>query len=184
MRKPSNLVLFRSIRSIGENSHKGFRGILGVMFREAAGPDPSVTPQRETNMKDWQIFFWTAAFFNFAIGAPLFISPETMVAMTGTVEAVDPALMKVTGALVLCFGVVYAIVGGDPQRYRPVVWAGLLGKLGIAYVYLPDWYHGTIPFTTTLIVLMDMGFIAAFLYFLLRPPQKKTGFQASRAASP
>ncbi|MBB39609.1 MULTISPECIES: hypothetical protein [Hyphomonas] len=153
------------------------------MFKEAAGPDTSGMPQRETNMKDWQIFFWAAAFFNFAIGAPLFISPETMVAMTGTVGTVDPALMKVTGALVLCFGVVYAIVGGDPVRYRPVVWAGLLGKLGVAYVYLPDWYQGTIPFTTTLIVLMDMGFIVAFLYFLLRPTQKKSGFQANRAVS-
>ncbi|MEZ6000055.1 hypothetical protein [Hyphomonas sp.] len=134
-------------------------------------------------MKDWQIFFWAAAFFNFAIGAPLFISPEIMVGMTGTVEAIDPALMKVTGALILCFGVVYAIVGGDPQRYRPVVWAGLLGKLGVAYVYLPDWYQGSIPLATTLIVLIDMGFIAAFLYFLLRPAQKKTGFQANRAVS-
>jgi hypothetical protein len=153
------------------------------MFRQAADQSSSYAPHRETNMKDWQIFFWTAAFFNFAIGAPLFISPEMMVGLTGTVETIDPALMKVTGALVLCFGVVYAIVGGDPKRYRPVVWAGLLGKLGVAYVYLPDWYHGTIPLTTTLIVLMDMGFIAAFLYFLLRPANRKAGFQASRAAS-
>ena len=135
------------------------------MFKEAAGPDTSGMPQRETNMKDWQIFFWAAAFFNFAIGAPLFISPETMVAMTGTVGTVDPALMKVTGALVLCFGVVYAIVGGDPVRYRPVVWAGLLGKLGVAYVYLPDWYQGTIPFTTTLIVLIPPGWLIGSEYF-------------------
>ena len=60
---------------------------------------------------------------------------------------------------------------------------GGVGKLGVAYVYLPDWYQGTIPFTTTLIVLMDVGFIAAFLYFLLRPTQKKSGFQANRAVS-
>jgi hypothetical protein len=132
-------------------------------------------------MKDWQIFFWAAAFFNFAIGAPLFISPEMMVGLTGTVESVDPALMKVTGALVLCFGIVYAIVGGDPARYRPVVWAGLIGKLGIAYVYLPDWFEGTIPFGTTLIVLMDLAFIAAFVYFLLRPTRKKVGFRADKA---
>ena len=118
-----------------------------------------------------------------AVTAALDDPAPLTVGMTGTVEAVDPALMKVTGALVLCFGVVYAIVGGDPQRYRPVVWAGLLGKLGIAYVYLPDWFEGSIPFATTLIALMDMGFIAAFLYFLLRPTQKKTGFQASRAVS-
>ena len=134
-------------------------------------------------MKDWQFFFWTAAFFNFMIGAPLFISPEFMVGMTGTVEAADPALMKVTGALILCFGVVYAIVGGDPPRFRPVVWAGLVGKLGIAYVYLPDWYQGTIPLGTAIIALMDMGFIAVFLYFLLRPAQRKTGFRADRAVS-
>ena len=134
-------------------------------------------------MKDWQIFFWAAAFFNFAIGTPLFISPETMVAMTGTVETADPSLLKVTGALILCFGIVYAIVGGDPKRYRPVVWAGLVGKLGIAYVYLPDWFQGTIPFATTLIVLMDMAFIAAFLYFLLRPARKTSGFRADKAVS-
>jgi hypothetical protein len=132
-------------------------------------------------MKDWQFFFWTAAFFNFVIGAPLFISPEMMVSLTGTVETMDPALMKVTGALVICFGIVYAIVGGDPARYRPVVWAGLVGKLGIAFVFLPDWVEGTVPRATILIALCDLAFITAFLYFLLRPTQRKIGFRADRA---
>ena len=132
-------------------------------------------------MKDWQILFWAAAFFNLAIGVPLYISPEMMVSLTGTVEMADPALMKVTGALIICLGIVYAIVGGDPVRYRPVIWAGLLGKLGIAFVYLPDWYRGTIPLATAIVALCDMGFIAAFLYILLRPTQKKPGFRADRA---
>jgi len=135
-------------------------------------------------MKDWQIFFWTAAFFNFAIGVPLYVTPDFMVAATGTVLPADPALMKITGALIICFGIVYAIVGGDPARFRPVVWAGLIGKLGIAFVYLPDWFQGTIPLGTVLIVLLDLGFIAAFLYFLLRPTgSRKAGFRPDKAVS-
>lgn len=133
-------------------------------------------------MKDWQIFFWAAAFFNFVIGAPLFISPEFMVAVTGTVMPADPALMKVTGALVICFGIVYAIVGGDPARYRPVIWAGLLGKLGTAFVFLPDWVAGTVPLPTILIALCDIGFCTAFVYFLLRPTPRK-GFRPDQAVS-
>ena len=132
-------------------------------------------------MKDWQILFWTAAFFNLAIGVPLYLSPDMVVGLTGTVETADPALMKVTGALIVCLGIVYAIVGGDPVRYRPVIWASLIGKLGIAFVYLPDWYAGTIPFATTLVALCDMGFIAAFTFILLRPGPKKAGFRANRA---
>lgn len=132
-------------------------------------------------MKGWQIFFWVAAFYNWAVGVPLFIAPGALETITGPLAQTDLALAKITGALIVCFGIVYAIVARDPARFRPVVWAGLVGKVGIALVYLPDWLNGTVPSTTVAMVLGDLGFCAVFLFFLFRPVPKK-GFQPDKPA--
>ena len=133
-------------------------------------------------MKDWQILFWAAAFFNIAVGIPLFIAPDFMAATTGTVLPADPSLMKVTGSLIICFGIVYAIVAGNPARYRPIVWAGVMGKLGVALIYMPAWFQGSVSPGTILVTLCDIGFAAVFLYFLFRPAPK-TGFRPDKAVS-
>jgi len=134
-------------------------------------------------MKEWQFFFWTAAFYNIAVGIPLYLTPEWIVLMTGTVLPPDAALMRVTGALLICFGIVYAIVGRDPQRHRPIVWAGLLGKIGMGAVYIPDWLLGTVPVPTIMFVLGNFAFATIFLYFLFRPVEKEKGFRASMPAA-
>ena len=60
---------------------------------------------------NWRVFFWAAAFFNFAAGLPLLLAPEVML---GTLELLVPSdLMfhRMTGLLVVCFGAVYGFVG-------------------------------------------------------------------------
>ena len=39
--------------------------------------------------------------------------------------------MQITGLLVACFGIVYAICAYDIARFRPVLWAGVIGKAGV-----------------------------------------------------
>ena len=67
----------------------------------------------------WRIFFWVAAAFNFLVGFAGMISPAA------TLDA------RVVGLLVFCFGTVYMLVARDPLRFRPVLWAGVIGKLGV-----------------------------------------------------
>src|SRR3546814_15334039 len=67
----------------------------------------------------WRGFFWAACLYNLLIGIGAMLSPEA------SVDA------RIVGVLVLGFGVVYLQVARDPMRFAPVLWAGVLGKLGV-----------------------------------------------------
>src|SRR3990167_8572285 len=71
----------------------------------------------------WRGFFWAACLFNLLIGIGAMLSPEA------SVDA------RIVGVLVLGFGVVYLQVARDPMRFAPVLWAGVLGKLGVVGLF-------------------------------------------------
>jgi hypothetical protein len=73
----------------------------------------------------------------------------------------------VTGLLVAGFGVVYAIAALDPPRFAPVLWAGVLGKLGVIAQLAPAVYKGELPRTLGWVLAGDALFTALFLALLL-----------------
>ena len=60
---------------------------------------------------------------------------------------------------------------------------GVLGKIGMGAVYIPDWLLGTVPVPTIMFVLGNFAFATIFLYFLFRPVEKEKGFRASMPAA-
>ncbi|MCA8901145.1 MAG: hypothetical protein KDA53_07820 [Hyphomonas sp.] len=134
-------------------------------------------------MQGWKQFFWGAAAYHWLVGIPLYLSPALMVdTVGGSVAASDMALMKIIGALLVCFGIVYAIVAHDPARFRPILWAGVIGKLGVALVFARDWLLGTIPWPTIALSLVDMSLVVIFLFFIFRRPLKSQLDAAASAA--
>ena len=118
-------------------------------------------------MNFWNLFFWIAAFYNWIIGIPLFIAPEFAMQGLGTSVPEDLALTKVAGALIFCFGIIFATVARDPDRYKPIVWTGLFGKLGVAYIFLPDWISGNVPLASVIFTLGALVFCIMFIAFLV-----------------
>ncbi len=66
-----------------------------------------------------------------------------------------------------CFGIVYALVGRDAARFGPVLWAGIVGKLGIVALLLPDELAGRAATGTGVVLAGDALFTFGFLVFLL-----------------
>ena len=105
--------------------------------------------------RGWRWFFWAAAAFNFVIGLSSMIAPDL---------SVDNRIM---GLMIFAFGVVYALVARDPARYGPVVWAGLMGKVGVVALFVPTIANGTAGLLLTLVIALDAIFALGFLAFLL-----------------
>jgi hypothetical protein len=106
-------------------------------------------------MTFWQIILSLAAAYNLVIGAASMLQPGA--AREG----------RVTGLLVAGFGVVYAIAASDPARFAPVLWAGVLGKLGVIALLGPAVRGGELPRAVGWVLAGDAVFAALFLVLLL-----------------
>lgn len=73
----------------------------------------------------WRVFFWAAALFNWLVGLAGMLAP---------VPTIDS---RIIGLLFFSFGVIYALVARDPQRFGPTLWAGVIGNLGIVGLLSP-----------------------------------------------
>jgi hypothetical protein len=102
----------------------------------------------------WRWMLRAAAGYNLIVAAAGFFAHDATV--TGRIIAV----------LVACFGVVYALVSREPERLAPVLWAGVLGKLGVVVLLLPDVLAARAAPGTGWVLLGDGLFTALFLAFL------------------
>jgi hypothetical protein len=104
----------------------------------------------------WRIFLWAAALFNLVVG----IAGLTMAGAT-----TDD---RVIGLLVACFGLVYAIVARDARRFSHVLWAGVIGKIGVVVLLVPDALGPPVDQTLAGVLVADALFAIGFFVFLMR----------------
>lgn len=104
----------------------------------------------------WRALLWAAAAYNLLVGVPALLLPQAAVAE------------RVVGLLVGCFGLLYAMVAIAPARLAPVLWAGIVGKLGVVALMLPEVLAGRAMPGTGAILAGDGLFTLGFIAFLLR----------------
>ena len=102
----------------------------------------------------WKVLFWLAAFYNFAIGGLGMVMPES------TVDG------RTIGLLVFCFGIIYALVARDPNRFAPALWAGVIGKVGVVALLAPAAFAADGEPLIAGILCGDVLFALGFLAFL------------------
>jgi len=102
----------------------------------------------------WRAFLWAACAFNLVIGALSMLSPAA------TLDA------RIVGLLVFAFGVVYLMVARDPARFAPVLWAGVIGKIGVVALLMPEALGQEGSATAVGILALDAAFAFGFLAFL------------------
>lgn len=112
-------------------------------------------------MRFWKGVLWAAAAFNWLVAVPSFFLPGA-----GVND-------RIVALLVGCFGLVYAMVARAPERLGQVLRAGVLGKLGVIALMLPEVQAGRALPGTGWILLGDGVFIALFLAFLLSAGKAK-----------
>ncbi len=102
----------------------------------------------------WRAMLAAAALYNLVIGGVALFGP-------GDTNG------HVVGLLVACFGLVYALAASDPLRFAPVLWAGVVGKLGVIALVWPQVSAGTAIPGTDAVLAGDALFTLGFVAFLL-----------------
>lgn len=102
----------------------------------------------------WRTFFWAAALFNFLVGLAGMLAPG--VAIDG----------RIIGILIFAFGIVYMLVARDPLRFGPVLWAGVVGKVGIVALIALDAFSPDGSMLARGVLVIDTIFAIGFLAFL------------------
>ena len=111
-------------------------------------------PDKQTALRGWIWFFWIAAVFNFVIGAAGMFAPD---------QNIDT---RTIGLLVFAFGIVYAFVARNPDRYANVLWAGVFGKVGVVALLIASGV-GREGGPMSAVLAVDLLFAFGFLLHLL-----------------
>lgn len=113
----------------------------------------------------WHVMLAAAALYNLLIGG-------VALALGAGVDG------RITGLLVGCFGLVYALAAREPVRFAPMLWVGVIGKLGVIALMLPLVRAGAAALGTGLVLLGDGLFTVGFIAFLLLHRHGKEEFLA------
>lgn len=117
---------------------------------------------KANSAKGWSYFLLAAALFNFLIGLSGMVVPEA---------SVDG---RTIGLLVFAFGVVYLIVSRDPVRYGSVLWAGVVGKVGVVALLGPREFASEGGGLIAAVLAGDALFAFGFLVFLFTSSDQRS----------
>ena len=108
-------------------------------------------------MQAGKAVLYVAALYNLAAGAGALLMPGA------TAEG------RLVGMSVACFGLMYGLIASDVARLRPMLWIGVIGKLGAIALLAPEVASGAQPAIVGALLAGDALFTLAFLAILLRP---------------
>lgn len=116
--------------------------------------------------------FVCAALFNWAVAGSLLLLGDLL----GPLLQLDPAsgsnlaLRDMCMLLVAAFGWSYWRIAFNPQRFRPYIELGILGKSMVVLAIYGHWLAGHIGWQLPLVASGDALFAVLFLNFLRRYP--------------
>ncbi|WP_395646806.1 hypothetical protein [Terricaulis sp.] len=122
-------------------------------------------------MSFWRGLFAFAAFVNLAVGGAMMAASGQVAERLGVTGTGAPYAIVMVGMMIAVFGVGYAMVSRDPTRNRPIVWIGIVGKLGAVVIGAAQYAAGALPFSTFALSMGDAVFAALFALFLWKAPR-------------
>lgn len=115
----------------------------------------------------WKLVFWVAALFNFAVGLPMLVTPETLLPAIGQPVPADLLMTRLAALLIVVLGIGYGMVARDPVANRPILWLGVLGKAPIPLLVWRTGGAAALASSSFILSLGDLAFAALFLLYLL-----------------
>lgn len=79
-------------------------------------------------------------------------------------------ILNLCAVLVLTFGFAYYLIGRNPDKFRPYVMLGIVGKLSVVAVALPVLISGSQGYLLALMLMVDLVFAILFIHFLRKHP--------------
>jgi len=132
---------------------------------------------RERRFYRW--VFFAAAAYNVVWGTFVVLFPLAPFRWAGMAPPNYPELWQCIGMMVAVYGIGYAYVAADPERYGPLALVGLLGKTFGPIGWVWAYFHGRLPAVSGLTILTnDLAWWPLFIPFvwrtLTRPAQPET----------
>ncbi len=118
-------------------------------------------------MRIWTVIFVVAALFNFAVGLPMLVAPEAMLAQLGQPVPDDLLMTRLASLLIVVLGIGYAMVARDPVANRPILWLGVIGKAPIPLLVWLSSGAAALSSSAFILSLGDLAFATLFLLYLL-----------------
>ena len=118
-------------------------------------------------MRIWTVIFVVAALFNFAVGLPMLLAPEAMLASLGQPVPDDLLMTRLASLLIVVLGIGYAMVARDPVANRPILWLGVIGKAPIPLLVWLSGGAAALSSSAFILSLGDLAFATLFLLYLL-----------------
>ena len=122
----------------------------------------------------YRILFVVAAAWNLGAAAMLFFNPDFLLARLAVDDENARLLARSLASSVTTWGIGYALVAFDRERFRDFAWLGAISKTIFFTVYAAAFFGGRISFAAFIPALVDLVFAILFVEFLQRTSPKAT----------
>ena len=116
----------------------------------------------------YQALFAVAAIWNLAAAAMLLFQPDFLLDRLGVKDTAARLLARSFASSVSTWGIAYALIAFDQDRFRDFAWLGVLSKTIFFLIYFAALKNGRLKFAAFLPALVDLILAALFLEFLVR----------------
>lgn len=120
-----------------------------------------------------RVLFIIAAAWNLGGAAMLLFNPNFLLARLGISDPAARLLAQSFASSVATWGIGYALIASNPQRFHDFAWLGVLSKTIFFLIYVAAWLKGRLSFAAFVPALADLLFALLFLEFLLRSNHAK-----------
>ena len=115
-----------------------------------------------------QLLFALAAAFNLAAAAMIIFQPNKLLQRLNIHDHNARLLARSLASSVTTWGIAYAMIAANPQRFRDFAWLGAISKTIFFLVYASAYLRRQINFQTFVPALIDLVFALLFAEFLWR----------------
>ncbi len=115
-----------------------------------------------------QALFAVAAILNLAAAAMLLFNPDFLLGRLGIQDTAARLLARSFASSVTTWGIAYALIAFDQERFRDFAWLGVLSKTIFFLIYFVALLKRRLTFAAFIPALVDLVLALLFLEFLWR----------------
>lgn len=120
----------------------------------------------------YRVLFAVAAAWNLGAAAMLLFNPDFLLERLQINDAAARLLARSFVSSVAAWGIGYALIAADRERFRDFAWLGLISKTIFFAIYAAAILNGQISFAAFFPAVVDLIFAALFAEFLWRTSRK------------
>jgi hypothetical protein len=120
-----------------------------------------------------RVLFTIAATWNLAGAAMLIFNPDFLLVRLEINDSAARLLAQSFASSVSTWGIGYALIAFDQQRFRDFAWLGVISKTLFFLIYFVALLNGRLSSAAFVPAVADLLFAMLFLEFLLRAKQTK-----------